>query len=142
MAANLTERLGALNPVIAKICQAAGTPGASLGVLYDGEIVYTHHYGFRDVAQELPPDNETIYYLGSLSKAFTTAAVGLLVERDAISWDSSMSEVFPNFRHEDPNITKEATVADFLSPPHRSSAKECALAAGTRTPGDQERGHR
>ena len=118
MAPNLVERLVALNPVVAEICKAAGTPGASLGVLYDGEIVYTHHYGFRDVSRQLAPDDETIYYLGSLSKAFTTAAIGLLVEKDQIHWDSKMSKVLPEFRHEDPNVTEEATVADFLS--HRT----------------------
>jgi CubicO group peptidase (beta-lactamase class C family) len=61
MMRDLVDRLKALGPIIAEICQISGTPGASIGVLRNGEVVYTHNCGFRDVGARIPPDEHTIY---------------------------------------------------------------------------------
>lgn len=118
MKASLVERLKALNPTIAEICRVSGTPGVSLGVLHEGEIIYTQHFGHRDIKRKLRPDNDTIYYLASLSKAFTAASIGILVEEKKLEWNTVVSKILPEFVHRNKTIREKASVLDFLS--HRT----------------------
>lgn len=87
---SLLDRLQGLSLVIADICRISGTPGASNSILHHGEIIYTHNHGYRNVEAGIPPDEETIYHIVSLSKSFTAAAMGILVEEGRILPDLSM----------------------------------------------------
>ena len=111
----VVQRLRALVPVISEICQLSGTPGASIGVVHDNTVVFTHNHGYRDVKARLAPDENTIYYLGSLTKSFTAAGLGILVEEKKLSWDSKVKDVLPEFRQSNKTIEDHASVADFLS---------------------------
>lgn len=116
--AGVLQRLQALIPIISEICQISGTPGASIGVLHEGTVIFTHNYGFRDVNARLPPDENTIYHIGSLSKSFTAASLGILVDQGKLAWDDRIKDLLPNFRHFDKTIYDHSTVIDFLS--HRT----------------------
>jgi CubicO group peptidase (beta-lactamase class C family) len=114
----LLERLKALTPAIKEICKVSGTPGVSIGVLHRGKVIYTANFGYRNVAKKLPPDEGTLYYIASLSKAFTTAAVGILVDQGKVEWDTPVSNILPDFKHPDSTIREKASLVDFLS--HRT----------------------
>ena len=112
------KRLQALVPTISEICRISGTPGASIGVLYKDSVIFTHNHGYRDVKAQLIPDENTIYYLGSLTKSFTAAGLGILVDENKLSWDSRVRDILPDFRQVNQNVEDQATIADFLS--HRT----------------------
>ena len=114
----LVERLMALNTPIKEICQNLGTPGVSLGVLHENRIVYKHSFGYRDIKNQLCTDENTIYYVASLSKAFTAASIGALVEEQKLEWTSVVSHTLREFQHRNKIIREQATIADFLS--HRT----------------------
>ncbi|KAL9103693.1 MAG: hypothetical protein Q9163_001287 [Psora crenata] len=114
----VVDRLKALSPVIAEICRISGTPGASIGVLHDGEIIFTHNYGFRDVEAKIPPDEHTIYHIASLSKSFTAASMGILVEEGKMAWDTPVHKILPDFKQINATVNDKATMLDFMS--HRT----------------------
>ena len=111
----LLARLESLSPLINDICRVSGTPGVSIGVLHNKQVVYTKGFGFRDVEKKLSADENTIYYLASLTKAFTAACVGVLVERKKLSWTTPIHKILPSFQHFDPVIREDANVVDWLS---------------------------
>ena len=115
---SVVDRLQALSPVIAEICRLSGTPGASIGVLHEDKIIYKHNYGYRDVEAQIAPDEHTIYHIASLSKSFTAASIGVLVEEGKMSWDTPIREILPDFKHMNETINNEATILDFMS--HRT----------------------
>lgn len=96
----------------------SGAAGVSIGFLHLGEIIHTAGYGFRDIEQKLPPDENTIFHLASLSKSFTAAAIGILVEEKRFDWNQPVSEILSDFNHRESSIQKEATILDF--PAHRT----------------------
>ncbi|KAI1145889.1 putative D-aminoacylase [Nemania diffusa] len=114
----LLGRLQALGPVIGHICEIAGTPGLSLGVLYHGEVIHQANFGLRDVEAHLPPDENTIYVLGSLTKAVTAAMVAILVDEGKLSWITQLQHVIPTFRRPNYDPTRNITISDLLS--HRT----------------------
>ncbi|OAK99981.1 beta-lactamase/transpeptidase-like protein [Phaeosphaeriaceae sp. SRC1lsM3a] len=117
MVERLLSRLRALSPVISEIVKSSGAPGASIGVLHQGEVIHTEGFGFYDEKHETPDEN-TIYYLASLSKTFTASAVATLVEWGKLEWTTPISSVLPEFQHWDSNVQANATIVDFLA--HRS----------------------
>lgn len=113
----MQARLDALIPKIAEICHVSGTPAVSLGV-QDREGVYVHNYGLRDVQAKLLPTSNTNYCIASMSKAFASAALGILVEEGKLKWDTPVRNVLPGFEHKDKVIQDMLTVNDLLS--HRT----------------------
>ena len=116
--ASLIERLQALTPTILEICRISGTPGLSLGVLHQGEVNYTNNFGYRNVATKTAPDEDTLYYIASMSKAYTAAGIAILVAENKLEWETPLSKVLPDFVHPDETIRTKAALLHFLS--HRT----------------------
>ncbi|KAM0248984.1 hypothetical protein ACHAP5_003193 [Fusarium lateritium] len=116
--ADITVRLRRLGPTIERLMSIAGTPGVSVGVIIKEKPAYYENYGHRNVEQKLPVTEDTIFPLCSLTKAFTAAALGLLVDEDKLSWDSLVKDVLPSFHSTDPILHNHTTITDILS--HRT----------------------
>ena len=114
----LAHRLNSLGPAIAEICKLSGTHGVSLGILHQNEVIHIQNYGYRDVEKQIPPDQDTLYFIASLSKAFTAACVSILVDEKKLEWSTPVSRLLPDFDHPDETIKTKACLLDFLS--HRT----------------------
>ena len=93
-------------------------PGASVAIIRNDSVIYAKGYGVREVGKTTPVDERTIFAIGSSSKAFTSAAVAMLVDSGKVSLDAPAAAYLPNFQLYDPYASKEITVRDLLS--HRS----------------------
>ena len=89
-------------------------PGLALAVIQDGEIAVLKGYGVRDTDTDLPVTTDTQFLLCSLTKSFTAAGLGLLVDERKLDWDQPVREVLPEFRLRDPVVTGRLTVRDLL----------------------------
>lgn len=112
----LSSSIAKLSLTISEICRISSTAGLSLGVLHLGEVIHTSHYGYRDVATSTPPNNDTVFYIASLTKAITAAAVGILVEQKKVEWETPISAILPEFQRSD--AVGGATLLDVMS--HRT----------------------
>lgn len=111
----VAERLRILDPTISEILAISGSPGLSIGVLHQGRVVHTAHFGNPDISHASPPNNETIYHIASLTKAITACAIAVLVEEGNLSWDKSIHEILPEFKQRKDEIGHKATLIDVLS---------------------------
>lgn len=93
-------------------------PAMSIGIIADGEVIYSKAFGERDREKHLPATSETLFPVGSCTKAFTSFSVGGLVEEGLIDWDQQIIDILPEFRLWDQYATQNLTVRDLLS--HRS----------------------
>ncbi|KAL8811580.1 MAG: hypothetical protein Q9223_007501 [Gallowayella weberi] len=114
----LTHRLKSLGPTIVDICRISGTPGVSLGVLHKNEVIHVDNFGYRDVEGKKAPGQDTLYFVASLSKLFTAAGIGILVDEEKLEWNTPVSSILPEFDHPDDTVKTKAGIVDFLS--HRS----------------------
>jgi len=94
------------------------TPGIAIGVVKDGELIYGKGHGVREIGRPDPVDADTIFQIASLTKAFTAAALGILVDEGKLDWDDPVIDYLPEFRMYDPWVTREFTIRDLLT--HRS----------------------
>ena len=92
--------------------------GTSISVVADGEIVLAEGYGLRDLDKELPATGDTLYAIGSSTKAFTTFVLASLIEEGRLDWDTPVVEYLPHFALHDARATLELTPRDMVT--HRS----------------------
>ena len=103
---------------VEQIRTAVGVPGLAVTIVENGRVTLARGYGIRQLGQDAPVDADTIFQLGSVGKAFTTAALAVLVDRGQIAWDDPVTQHVPWFQMYDPWVTREMTVLDLLV--HRS----------------------
>jgi CubicO group peptidase (beta-lactamase class C family) len=92
--------------------------GAGVGIIVNGKVIYGKGHGLRDRDRRLPATPHTLFAIGSASKAFTVFALGTLVDRGTIDWDSPVVNYLPWFRMDDPEVTRRLSVRDLVT--HRS----------------------
>jgi CubicO group peptidase (beta-lactamase class C family) len=93
-------------------------PGMGIGIIKDGKILLSEGFGFRDLEKKLPVTPNTIFAIGSASKAFTTMDVQLLVDEGKVEWDKPVQTYLPDFKLKDEVATARMTVRDLVC--HRS----------------------
>jgi len=90
-------------------------PGLAAVVVSGGEIAFSRVYGVRDVETRSPVDPQTLFNMGSTTKAVVCMALGILVDQGKLSWNDKVRDHLPEFRLSDPYITEEARVQDLLT---------------------------
>ncbi|HEY4112347.1 serine hydrolase [Puia sp.] len=108
----------AIDSLVEKTLRQFDVPGIAVCVIKDGKIVHSKGYGVRSLATRKPVDENTLFGIASNSKAFTTAALGMLVDEGKIRWDDRVRQYIPEFKLHDPYVTEEFTIRDLLC--HRS----------------------
>ncbi len=90
-------------------------PGIGIGIIKDGQILWAGGLGQRDVEKNLPATANTLFAIGSTTKAFTVMGIGLLVEDGLLEWDKPVIGYMPDFRLYDEFATKEMTPIDLVT---------------------------
>ena len=103
---------------VQKAMSVFGAPGLSLAIVQDGRAVLTKGYGVRQIDTAQKMDTHTAIPIGSESKAFTSAALAILVDRKKLKWTDLVKDRLPGFKMYDPYVTAHMTVRDLLT--HRS----------------------
>lgn len=93
-------------------------PGLAMVVVKDNQVILSEGFGLRDVEQNLPVTPDTCFAIGSATKAFTTMALGILVDDGLLEWDKPVREYLPTLRMYDNFATERMTPRDLVT--HRS----------------------
>ena len=113
-----TPDLQKLDAYIADAVVKFDQPGLAVGIVKDGQLIWSNGYGKLDLAKPGPVTPNTLFYCASISKAFTAAAVGLLVDDGKLAWDDPVRKHMPEFATPLPYVTEQFLVKDLLC--HRS----------------------
>ena len=93
-------------------------PGIAVAIVRSDEVILSKGYGVKSVDTKEPVDENTLFAIASNTKAFTAAAIGMLVEEGKLNWDDKVKDHLPYFQLYDPYVTENITVRDLLC--HRS----------------------
>ncbi|WP_417450932.1 serine hydrolase [Kordiimonas sp.] len=109
---------GEINSIVTKALETFNTPGMAVGIVKDGKVIHLQGYGIRDMHSREAVTPDTLFRIASTSKAFTAAALAILVDEGTLSWDDKVIDYLPDFRMMDAWVTREFTIRDLLT--HRS----------------------
>jgi CubicO group peptidase (beta-lactamase class C family) len=110
--------LTGLDDYVTAAMEAWGIPGLALAVVRDDSVIFARGYGVREMGKPGAVDVNTLFNIASTSKAFTVAALGMLVDEGKLSWDDHVTDHMPGFQLQDPYVTREIRVRDLLT--HRA----------------------
>lgn len=114
--AQTTPDLQKIDAYFEKMVQDWDVPGASIGIVKDGQLVFTGNYGTKTVGKNDKPDENTLYAIASNSKAFTSAILAMLVQEGKLNWNDRVKDHLPYFSlFGDPWISANVTIRDLLS---------------------------
>ena len=101
-------------------------PGAALVIVKDDKIVAIQGMGLRDVERKLPVTPQTMFAIGSSTKAFTAMTALMSVDDGKLSLSDPPRKYLPYFKLKDPDADAKITVSDLLC--HRSGLERTDLA--------------
>ena len=112
------KALAGFDKIVERGLEELNVPGAAVGIVKDDEVILAKGYGFRDVGNEIPMTADTLLAIGSASKAFTTFAMGVLVDEGKLEWEKPVRHYIPWFRLYDTFASERLTPRDLVT--HRS----------------------
>ena len=107
---------------IQQLMQTTPVVGLSVAVVKDNKIIYNHSFGYKDLEQKLPLQNDHIFRIASISKSFTTTAIMQLVAKKQISLDQDVSALV-GFKVRNPKFPSTVITLKMLLS-HRSSIND------------------
>lgn len=126
--ADLLARLGRsdfqseLDAVISKVHDSWRNIGIAVGVVANDELVYAHGFGSAQAGQTIAIGPDTLFQVGSTTKAVAAAALGILVDEGKLRWTDLISDYVPQFQLQDPHLTTLVTIEDALC--HRTGVSD------------------
>jgi CubicO group peptidase (beta-lactamase class C family) len=92
--------------------------GLAVAVVQGDQVLYVRGFGVREHGRHEQVDANTLFQIGSTTKSFAAAALGILVDDGKIGWDEPIIKHLPAFQLVDPWLTRQVTIRDVLA--HRS----------------------
>lgn len=107
-----------VDQLVEKAMAKFNVAGVAVAIVKDGKIVHEKGYGVKSVDTKQKVDENTNFAIASNSKAFTTAALAILVEEGKLKWKDKVKDYIPEFKMYDPYVTGNFNIQDLLT--HRS----------------------
>src|SRR3984885_3541059 len=107
-----------IDRLVERTLKTFDVPGIAVAIVKDDKMIFAKGYGYASLATHKKVDENTLFGIASNSKAFTTAAIGILVDEGKIKLDDKVTDYIPEFKMFDPYVTAEFTIRDLLT--HRS----------------------
>lgn len=129
----LAVRLEELCVTLEKRRQDHHIPGMALAIIQDDKLILARGFGQRDVDKNLPASPDTLFAIGSSTKAFTSLLCAMMVEEGKMGWEEPVTTYLPGFALKDEAATRQATLRDLLG--HRTGLGRTDMlwAGGTAT---------
>ncbi len=112
------KKLAGFDKVIEEALKTFKVPGLAMAIVKENKIILARGFGYRDIEQKLPMTADTLLAIGSASKAFTTFALGILVDQGKLEWNKPVRNYIPWFRLYDQDAGERLTPRDLVT--HRS----------------------
>jgi len=90
-------------------------PGMAIGIVQDGKLIFAKGYGVKTLGTNDPVTENTIFQIGSTSKAFTATLMAMLVDEGKIQWEDKVIDQIPDFEMYDPWVTREFQIVDLMA---------------------------
>lgn len=109
------DPLKTLEPLFERELKNWQVPGMAIAIVQNGQVIFSKGFGVRDLDQKQPVTPDTLFAIGSTTKAFTALLLGQLVEEGKLEWNKPLKHYLPDFVLKDPMATNLMTARDLLN---------------------------
>ena len=111
-------RLAGIDAELQKVLDVWKTPGFAVAVVEKNKVVYAKGFGYRDYENKIPVTTNTLFAIGSCSKAFTSSVLGILKNENKLDFDDSPRKYIPELKFYNSEMDNTITIRDLMS--HRT----------------------
>lgn len=90
-------------------------PGAAVLIVKDGKVIVAKGYGVKELGADDKVDENTLFMIGSNTKAFTGTALAILEQEGKLKLDEKVIKYLPDFKMKDPWVAKELNLVDIVT---------------------------
>ncbi len=107
-----------LDKKLSELLEVSHSPGLSVAVVKGNEVIYLKGFGYSNLDKKQKVDENTLFAIGSTSKAFTTALLGIMEEEKGLSFKDSPRKYLSSLEFYNDELNSELTIEDLVC--HRS----------------------
>jgi CubicO group peptidase (beta-lactamase class C family) len=108
-------RLQDLDAQIEKVLADWSGAGLAIAIVEKGKTIYAKGYGVKDMKTRQPVTPNTLFAIGSCSKAFTSALIGQLASAGKLSYDEPVRTYLPDLQFYNNDMNNSITLRDMMS---------------------------
>jgi CubicO group peptidase (beta-lactamase class C family) len=108
------KRFAGIDTFVNRVLKEWHAAGCAVAVVEKNKLVYAKGFGFKDWEKKLPVTENTQFAIGSCSKAFTAALLGLAVKDGKLDLDKPVNEYYPELKFYNEHLTNHVTARDMM----------------------------
>lgn len=112
---NIEEKLIGLDEEIKETLKIWDVPGAAVGIINRDKIVYNNSFGYRNIEENKPVTSETLFAIGSCTKAFTASLLGILENEKQIEFEKSPRSYIPELNFYNQEMNRSISIRDMMN---------------------------
>ena len=109
------KRLKGVEKELEKILEVTKAPGFAVAIVEGNQVVYAKGFGYRDVENKVPMDENTLLAIGSATKAFTCGVLGQLRDEGRLSFDDSPIKHVSDLKFFNAELNNGVNIRDLMS---------------------------
>lgn len=112
--AQTDKRLKGLDKELQTVLETWNAAGFAVAVVDKDQVIYARGFGYRDVENQLPATENTLFAIGSCSKSFTSGILGVLRDQEKINFDDAPSDYIEDFSFYNAEMDAQITIQDIM----------------------------
>jgi len=111
---SVDKRFAGLDTAFNRVLKDWKAAGFAVAVVEKNKIVYSKGAGFRDFEKKIPVTSNTLFAIGSCTKAFTASLIGLLEKDNKLEYDKPVRDYLPELKFHTDAMNDQVTVRDMM----------------------------
>jgi CubicO group peptidase (beta-lactamase class C family) len=108
------KRFSGLDTSFQRILKDWHAAGFAVAVVEKNKLVYSMGVGYKDYENKLPVTPNTLFAIGSCTKAFTASLLGLLNKEEKVDFDKPVRDYLPELKFYNDDMTDHITLRDMM----------------------------
>ncbi|RYY59413.1 MAG: serine hydrolase [Chitinophagaceae bacterium] len=112
------KRFAGLDTAFARVLKDWKAAGFAVAVVEKNKVIYSQGFGYKDYESKIPVTPNTLFAIGSCTKAFTASLLGLLEKDGQVDFDKPVKTYLPALNFFNNDMNNNVTLRDMMS--HRT----------------------
>jgi len=108
------KRFAGVDTALARVLSVWKGPGFAVVVVEKNKVVYANGFGFRNYEEKLPVTPNTLFAIGSCTKAFTASLIGELAAKGDLDIDKPVRNYLPDLKFFNDDMNDRITLRDMM----------------------------
>lgn len=116
--ASIEEKIKAIDKELTTVIEKSKAAGFAIAIVKGNDIIYAKGFGYSDIENKLPVTPNTVFAIGSTTKAFTASLIGILEDEGKIDLEESPRTYIPELKFFNTEMDAQITIKDLMT--HRT----------------------